>query len=164
MRATLAGSRDRRHEHARTHAERLGREGDRRAVVAARGGGAAGGRGRAGQEIVERAARLERTGKLQAFELQRQGRGAGRAAKGSRGSGAADMRGDARACAARTSAGVTRGGGGRVQLGSSSSSRRVFLGGRRRRARSSAQGTAQLGVAERRVVARWIQLKPREAR
>ena len=46
----LRRGRDFRHEHPRRNAELLRRIGDRRAVVAARGGGAAGCRGRAGQQ------------------------------------------------------------------------------------------------------------------
>ena len=73
----LGGRRHFRHEDARADPELLGGEGDRGAVIAARGGGAAGRRRRPREEIVEGAARLERTGRLQAFELERKRRRAG---------------------------------------------------------------------------------------
>jgi len=73
----LRGRGNLRHEDARPDAE-LGRcVGDRRAVISARGGGAASGRGRSGEKIVERPSRLERTRMLEALELQRNRRRAG---------------------------------------------------------------------------------------
>ena len=62
---------DLRHEHARADAETRGREGDGDAVVPARGRGDAGVRRRAHEQVVERAARLERPGVLRELELQR---------------------------------------------------------------------------------------------
>ena len=116
------GRRDLRHEHRRGNAELLRRVGDRRAVVAARSGGAAGGRRRPGQEIVERATRLERAGMLQGFELQRHTRGAGKGIR-RQGRGISPPSGEGvsrsgvrrtcaamRRCAARMASGVTGGG------------------------------------------------------
>src|SRR5580698_4367116 len=60
----LGGRCDFRHEHVRLDPELLGGVGDGGAVIAARRGGAAGLSRWSGQEIVEGAARLERTGRL----------------------------------------------------------------------------------------------------
>src|SRR5699024_7901510 len=78
----FAGRRRFRHEDARSYPEFTSGEGDRGAVVAARGRGAACRRRRPGEKIVKGAARLERTGCLQTLELERQrgrlGQGGGR--------------------------------------------------------------------------------------
>jgi hypothetical protein len=92
----LRGGRDFRDEDLGGYAELLRRIGDGGAMVAARGGGAARGRGRAGKKIVERAARLERAGMLQALKLLRQGRGAGDRRGGFKDRRATDMRRDLR--------------------------------------------------------------------
>ncbi len=81
----LGGRSDFRHEDARADPEFLSSVCDGRAVIAARSCGAAGrGRG-SGEEVVEGAARLERTCRLKAFELQRKRRARRRSAKLSQG-------------------------------------------------------------------------------
>ena len=70
----LSGRCDFRHEDARADPELPSGEGDGRAVIAARGGGATGRGCRSREKVVEGAARLERAGRLKAFELQRQRR------------------------------------------------------------------------------------------
>ena len=73
----LGGRGDLRHEDARADAELLSSVCDGRAVVAARSGRATGRGCGSSEKVVEGAARLERTGLLQAFELQRKRRRAG---------------------------------------------------------------------------------------
>ena len=70
------------HEHARAYPEPAGGIGDRRAVIAARGCRATDRRRGAGQEIVERPARLERTRMLQEFEFERNPRRPGDRGRG----------------------------------------------------------------------------------
>ena len=94
MRATFAGVEISGTNTVALTPSRSSREGDRRAVVAARSRGATDGRRGAGEEIVEGAARLERAGMLKALELKRQRRGAGDRGGGFKERRAPDVAGD----------------------------------------------------------------------
>ena len=72
MRAIFTGDGNIRHEDRRLVAEPLRRIGDRRAMIAARRRRDAGRRNAAREQVVECAARLERAGVLEEFELQRE--------------------------------------------------------------------------------------------